>query len=72
MTQQERILRHLKDHGNITSMDAIYEYGATRLSAQIFALRKKGHDIVTRTESAKNRYGEPTQYARYLYINGPE
>lgn len=72
MNQQDRILRHLKDHGSITSMDAIYEYGATRLSAQIFSLRKKGHEIVTRTEHAKNRYGEPTKYARYLYINGPE
>ena len=67
MTQNELILRHLKDYGSITPMDALYEYGIMRLGARIFDLKSSGHNIETKTVKAKNRYGEPTHYARYVY-----
>lgn len=28
-------------------------------------MRKDGHPIITEVENGKNRYGEPTRYARY-------
>ena len=43
---KEIILRHLQEHGSITSMEAIELYHCTRLSAQIFLLRKEGYVIV--------------------------
>lgn len=68
-THVDRVLRYLKDFGSITSLDAIREFGNTRLSATIYILR---HDynlpIKSKMEVSKNRYGEKTEYARY-YID---
>lgn len=65
MSQRERVLRHLKDYGAITSMEAFSDYGITRLSAIIFTLRGEGYDIKSNMIHAKNRYGEMTHYAKY-------
>lgn len=64
MKQEDRVLRHLKDYGSITSWDAIQEYGITRLSAVIFNLRKI-YDIKGTMVTAKNRYNEPVHFVRY-------
>ena len=40
--QKEAISYHLKEFGSITSLEAIQEYGATRLSSIIYDLRKDG------------------------------
>ena len=69
MTQNERILRHLCDHGSITTLEAIQEYGVMRLASRIHDLRRQGFDISGETVAAKNRYGEPTRFSRY-YIGG--
>lgn len=65
-THVDRVMRYLNDFGSITSLDAIREFGNTRLSATIYVLR---HDynipIKSRMEVAKNRYGEKTEFARY-------
>ena len=41
MTKTEKVKIHLEEVGHITSLEAIKEYGATRLSAIIFNLRHK-------------------------------
>lgn len=70
-TQKEAVLNHLKTKGTITSMEAIQEYGATRLSAIIFELRHKdGYDIETRMLTGKNRFGNVTDYGLYIYQGG--
>ena len=65
MTQVDRILRHLRDYGSITPVDALREYGCMRLGARIYDLKRQGHDIRTERETALNRYGEKTSFARY-------
>lgn len=65
MTQCERILRHLKDHGSITQAQAMAEYGCLRLAARISDLKRQGHRITASTGHGKNRYGEPTCFAVY-------
>lgn len=64
-TQCERILRHMKDYGSITSMEAVNEYGIMRLASRINDLRAQGIAISSETVSGKNRYGETTHYAVY-------
>ena len=64
-THYDRILRHLKDYGSITSWEAFMEYGNTRLSATIFLLRKDGYDIKSEKVSVKNRYGKVVYFAKY-------
>lgn len=65
-TQTSEILNYMKKHDKgITSMQAFDMFGATRLSAIIFMLRKK-YDIETIIEEGTNRYGGTVQYARYV------
>ena len=64
-TQCEKILRHLKDFGSITSQEAMQEYGIMRLASRINDLRRGGVMIVSETATGKNRYGETTHYAVY-------
>lgn len=67
---KERILRHLIDHGTITSWEAIQEYGCTRLSHYIYLLKRDGHTIVGKDEPFTNRYGEKSHFTRYrLEVN---
>jgi len=68
LTHYERILMHLLDNGSITSLEAIKEYGNTRLSATIFELRKRGYDIKSETEYSRNRYDQPVHYTRYKLV----
>ena len=65
ITQCERILRHLKDYGSITSLEAVTEYGIMRLASRINDLRSEGVAIVSETKTGKNRYGETTHFAVY-------
>lgn len=64
-THYDRVLRHLKDYGSITSWEAIEEYGCTRLSAVIYMLRQVGYIITSETISKKNRYGKTVHFAKY-------
>ena len=61
------VLRYLKTHKRgITSMEAIEMFGATRLSAIIFNLRKRGYIIETIKMDTIDRYGNPVQYGKYI------
>ena len=42
---RELILKHLQEHGSITSLEAIQKYKCTRLSQYILLLRKEGYKI---------------------------
>ena len=63
--QVDRIYKYMKDFGSITQLDAIRDLGVMRLASRISDMRKEGIGIVREMESAKNRYGEDTHYARY-------
>ena len=67
-TQCDRILRHLKDYGSISSLEAITEYGILRLASRINDLKKRGYKITSTTGTALNRYGENTHYSVYKLI----
>lgn len=60
-----RIFEYMKTHDGITSMEAFKLFGVTRLSAIIFYLRKKGHDITNEKRRSENKYGEPVMFVRY-------
>lgn len=66
-TKTSEVLRHLQEKGSITSLEAIELYGATRLSAIIFNLRKSGHIIDTDDIHTLDRFNNPVTYAKYKY-----
>lgn len=67
LTQISDVLAHLQKNGSITSLEAIYDYGASRLSAIIYVLRNRGYIIDTIIEKGKTRYNRPCKWARYVY-----
>lgn len=71
-TQEKEVLDYLRKIGSITSWEAIVEFGATRLSAIIYNLRKKGYNIETNDIIVKNRYGNATVIAKYVLKEGGE
>lgn len=67
MNQNQRILNHLVRYGSITPKQAFDNYGIMRLGARIYDLKKLGYNITKTTERGKNRYGEPSNYAKYYF-----
>lgn len=67
MTLKGAVLRHLKEYKSITSFEAFTEYGAIRLSAIIFDLRKK-YEITDEWIERTNRFGENVRFKKYLYV----
>ena len=65
MTQKQRIRKYMEDFGSITQLEAMKDLGIMRLGARIWEMVRDGEPIVTDWEKGRNRYGEPTRYARY-------
>lgn len=65
MKQTERIMRHMRDYGSITALEAMQEYGIMRLASRVSDLRSSGVKIRRTMVSGTNRYGESTTYAKY-------
>jgi hypothetical protein len=63
--QKERILKYMNDFGSISPKEAMADLGVMRLASRICDLKKDGVAIIKEMETSKNRYGEPTRYARY-------
>lgn len=65
MRQVDRILRHIRDNGSITSWEAMQQYAVMRLASRICDIRRMGIGIKSEIVTGKNRYGEPIKFARY-------
>ena len=57
MTQCDRIVAFINEHGSITDEDA-RTMRIHRLASRIHDLRKQGNKIVTETIYGKNEYGK--------------
>lgn len=68
MNKTKAVLIHLQHFGSITSMEAIEKFGATRLSAIILNLRKRGHKINTENVSFTDRFGRKSSCAKYVLV----
>ena len=64
-TQCDRILRHLKDYGTITSLEATEEYGILRLASRINDLKNRGYNIKSTMGTSLKRYQEKVHYSIY-------
>lgn len=71
-TIAERTLDYMREFGSITSLEAIRDIGNTRLSGTIFSLKQQGYNIISKTETAKNRWGDSTKFARYYLVDEVE
>ena len=59
-SQSNKVLEHLKSGNRITPLEALNMFGCFRLSAIIYHLKDKGHNIQTRLIKRDNK-----QFAEY-------
>ena len=59
LTQEDRVLQYLRDHGGITTMEVVRELCIMNPQQRILKLREMGYNIVTEWEVSPNgaRYG---------------
>ena len=63
--QTTKILRHIRQHGSITPLEALQEYGIMRLASRMCDIKRAGFEVHKEMETSNNRYGEAVRYARY-------
>jgi len=67
-TKHQQVKKHLFEKGTIDSWTAIELFGATRLSAIIFNLRKEGYNILSIPQSSYDKNQELCNYTTYKLI----
>lgn len=67
---QKQVLKHLEKVGKISTWEAIEKFHCTRLSAVIFELRKKGHNITTTDVYYQTKDGKLKKYGLYRLEKG--
>jgi len=65
LSQKDKVLRHLKQVGSITPLDAFNDYAIMRLTSRICELKDEGHNIKSELISSKNRFGEKVSFSKY-------
>ena len=66
ITQKEKILAYLREHGKITDAEAYELFACRRCGARIWDLRSEGYLITTVRTTKKNRFGQLTTFATYV------
>lgn len=70
MTQREAIIKYIADFGSITPMQAFADLGITKLATRVSEMKKDGIILKHEVVKGKNRYGRPTQYMKYSFLEG--
>ena len=65
LSQKQKVLRHLKQIGSITPLDAFNDYAIMRLTSRICELKDEGYDIKSELISSQNRFGEKVSFSIY-------
>ena len=65
MTQCEKVVEYMIRFGSISTMQAFFDLGITRLASRVYELKQRGYVINSETRTRKNRYGETTHYSVY-------
>lgn len=67
MSQADRVLDYMREHGSITGKEAYDYLGIERLSARIWELRhERKITVFDVMETSKNRFGDRSDYKRYF------
>lgn len=64
-TQKQRVLEYVQEFGSISRREGFMDLGIVELSSRIGELEAMGYRFDRKTETSKNRYGDPVNYTRY-------
>ena len=70
MSQATDIILYIRDHGSITTKQAMEELGCYRLSGRIYDIKSFGIPVEKEMVEVKNRKGETCRVARYTIPGG--
>ncbi len=65
MSQNSEILNALQHGDKLTPLDALTRFGCMRLSARIYDLREKGHDVKVRMKQIRRTTHGVVEVAEY-------
>ena len=71
MSQATEIIEYIRDHGSITTKQAMEELGCYRLSGRIYDIKAIGIDVQKEMVTVQNRNGQNCRVARYFIPNIP-
>ena len=69
MTQKEMVLRYIREHGSITTLESMKKLLILDLQSIIRNLRNEGYDITDEYITKKNIYGSTSTFKKY-YLRG--
>jgi light-regulated signal transduction histidine kinase (bacteriophytochrome) len=72
ITQRDRVLQYIMEHGHITSYKAYKDIGCTQLATRISELKDRGFSFRKERVKTVNMYGDPTHYDMYILIKTGE
>lgn len=64
-SQLDQILAALENGDSLTALDALEDYGCSRLASRITDLKRKGYPVASRMVTRCNRYGRLCRVAEY-------
>lgn len=65
MTQRQMVLEYIKMFGSIDPQEAYFNIGCMKLATRVSELKREGHNIVSETITATNRWGKTVHFKRY-------
>ena len=72
MSHATEVIDYIREHGSITTKQAMEDLGCYRLSARIYDIRAIGIDVQKEMVTVQNRHGQNCRVARYTIPNPPE
>lgn len=72
MSDIERIIQYMKDHGSITCKECEQRIGTTELRRRICDIKDMGYEIGDVWEEGENRVGNKTRFKRYFIQKEPD
>jgi hypothetical protein len=72
ITQRDRVLQYIMEHGHITSYKAYKDIGCTQMATRISELKDRGFSFRKERVKTVNMYGDPTHYDMYILIKTGE
>ena len=65
MSHTKDIARYLAEHGSITALEALEEFGCFRLAARIYDIRSRGIDVM----AADLKLPSGKHVTRYMWVS---
>lgn len=66
--QTEKILNYMREHGSITTLEAMLDLNCMRLASRITDLKKEGHHIRSEMTSHTRADGTKSHFKKYTLV----